>query len=313
MRVRRFLPLILAILLACAALADDVRVVRNVNLRADPSTANNPIRLLTPPDELELIEAEQTSGYYRVRTDGGEEGWVWGKNVRRLEAPEQPTPGAAAVANTIDAQWRSAPPNDTQFTRSDGTVCGSFGTAKSDASKQVNRYKNRTNQPQPATYHDISFEAFRNLPDPDKPPSQWSDAQRAEVESFHDIPVRIQGFLVALKDKGSAESTNCGFKKQNEVDWHMALAEQAGQGEDESMVIETTPRVRRSHPKWTAERLKPWVDADNPIRVSGWIMFDPQHRNHMGKYRASMWEVHPIMRIEVFTDEGLWVDVDDMD
>lgn len=89
----------------------------------------------------------------------------------------------------------------------------------------------------------------------------------------------------------------------------MALVEEPGQGERLAVVVETTPRLRIKHKKWTEKNLDPWLDADAPVRIRGWLMFDPEHRNHMGKYRKSMWEIHPITKIEVWQDEK-WVDLD---
>ena len=56
-------------------------VKRNVNLRLDPSSSNPPLRLLTPPEELELLSPDRVNRYYNVITDAGEEGWVWSSNI----------------------------------------------------------------------------------------------------------------------------------------------------------------------------------------------------------------------------------------
>jgi len=40
-------------------------------------------------------------------------------------------------------------------------------------------------------------------------------------------------------------------------------------------------------------------------------MLDPEHRNMVGKYRGTIWEIHPITKIEVFKD-GQWVDLDQL-
>ncbi|HZH29212.1 MAG TPA: hypothetical protein VEY11_00340 [Pyrinomonadaceae bacterium] len=89
----------------------------------------------------------------------------------------------------------------------------------------------------------------------------------------------------------------------------MALVEEPGQGERLAVVIEPTPRIRRKHKNWTEANLAEWLDSDNPVRISGWLLFDPEHRNHMGKYRQSMWEIHPITKIEVWKNNK-WVDLD---
>ena len=62
-------------------------------------------------------------------------------------------------------------------------------------------------------------------------------------------------------------------------------------------------------PNWTKQKLQPWLSSDKPVRVSGWLMLDPDHRNHLGKFRNTLWEIHPITKFEVFKD-GAFVDLD---
>src|SRR5205085_12177916 len=77
-----------------AASGQTVTVVRNVNLRPDPSSEYPSIRVLTPSEPpLTLLESSPESGYYHVRTSAGEEGYVWGRDVGVSVAP--PRPGRA--------------------------------------------------------------------------------------------------------------------------------------------------------------------------------------------------------------------------
>jgi len=79
-----------------AASGQTVTVVRNVNLRPDPSSEYPSIRVLTPSEPpLTLLESSPESGYYHVRTSAGEEGYVWGRDVGVSVAP--PAPGAPAA------------------------------------------------------------------------------------------------------------------------------------------------------------------------------------------------------------------------
>src|ERR1035441_6290027 len=72
----------LLLLVAFPLHAQQAEVTRNVNLRADPSADNPPIRLLMPPEQVQLLESSKTSGYYHVCTSQAEEGWIWAKNVQ---------------------------------------------------------------------------------------------------------------------------------------------------------------------------------------------------------------------------------------
>jgi hypothetical protein len=100
----------------------------------------------------------------------------------------------------------------------------------------------------------------------------------------------------------------------------MPLTAHVGEGEDVAIIVETTPRVRREHASWTTARLKPWTSHvgshANPnynrqkVRISGWLMLDPEHQDMIdGGLRSTLWEVHPITKIEVW-DSGQWVDLD---
>lgn len=57
-------------------------VERNVNLRPEPSSDPPVIRKLRPPEEVLLIELAPTSGYLHVRTEPGEIGWIWSRQIR---------------------------------------------------------------------------------------------------------------------------------------------------------------------------------------------------------------------------------------
>ena len=53
------------------------------------------------------------------------------------------------------------------------------------------------------------------------------------------------------------------------------------------------------------------VKKKQRVRISGWMMLDPEHPDQVGKTRGSIWEIHPIMKIEV-NQNGSWVDLDSL-
>jgi hypothetical protein len=310
---RAFLCSGIAALLAMAMLPLEVWaqqqaavVTRNVNLRSDPSTSQPRIELLKPPTTLEVLDPNLQSGYLHVRSSDGTEGWVWARNV---EVGPAPTPVAEGVASQIDANWGKPAPQSADFTLN-GKTCGPTGDG-GDA--DTNERKNRTDVP--SAYHDITFDAIASLAYPvaAKSRADWTADQLAQIAPYEGTSVRVIGYLAAVKPQtgGSGESTNCHWTQADEVDWHVALVSQAGQGEPTAVVVETTPRIRLNHPGWKPESLAPWVKSDQPVRISGWVMLDPEHRNHLNKYRATLWEIHPITEIEV-QQNGVWVPLDNV-
>lgn len=314
-RAALFLILLLAFL--GITQAEDAVVTRNVYLRVDPSTDNGPITKLLPPASVHLIEAKSTNGYYHVKTGTGDEGWVWGRNIQIQQGSPSstttttPTSTNVIIADTISTAWDRPVPNQTHFTNQDGTDCGPAGTG---TDIETNTRKNRNDQI--VTSHDVSWSAVRALPDlineHHRELKDFSPAGKALVKSYEGIPVRVIGYIKVIKPQtGNEETTNCASSAEPDTDWHIALVQNAHDAEKTSFVIETTPRIRASHPKWTPAALADWTDTDKQVRVTGYLLYDPEHRAHMGRYRASLWEVHPIVTFEVLKN-GAWVSLDNL-
>jgi hypothetical protein len=319
--LRASFAIALACLMASTALGTDALVKRRATLRSDPSTDRPPIATLQPQEDVELVEPSPTNGYYKVRTAEGDEGWVYSRNLEIVaaspsSAPPAPVPPAApagpilhaGIVSAVSPAWEKPEPNVTTFHGPDG-VCGSTGDGGDTV---TNKRKNRTDVP--VQYHEVTWRAVQVLQYPAHAPkslTDWNSQQLAEIEPYQGIAVSVVGYLAAIKpqDHGGGESTNCHFTNSEEVDWHIPLVERSGDPEATSIVVETTPRVRETHPKWTPNVLTPWVSSAAPVRISGWTMLDPEHAAHIGKFRSTLWEIHPITKIEVFKD-GQWVDVD---
>lgn len=75
------LALIIAALTTTSVLAQAAVVSQPVNLRADPSTENPPLRLLYPPECFQLIPPRASGDVSPARTGRGEEGGAWTRHV----------------------------------------------------------------------------------------------------------------------------------------------------------------------------------------------------------------------------------------
>lgn len=304
------LAFVLAAGLPCQA-AEGV-VKHHATLRNDPSSAHRPLLVLQAGEDVEILDPAPTHNYYHVRTTDGTEGWIYAGNIDITpSAPSTPSAPPAGshpgVASGFAPNWDKPVPPPTTFTGPDGE-CGPTG---SGGDTFTNLRKNRTDDAQ--SYHEVTWKAIQSLPYPNaaKSLAQWTPQEMAQIQPYEGVPVTVVGYIVKIKveDGGAGESTNCHFANPEEVDWHVPFAEHPGDGEATSVVIETTPRIRKSHPNWTAANLAPWVGSQAPVRVSGWTLLDPEHRAHLGKFRSTLWEVHPVMKIEVFKN-GQWVDAD---
>lgn len=217
-----------------------------------------------------------------------------------------PQIGLDAPAAEVLETWEKPKPNKSEI-----PGCTWYGSEGAD--KETNQRKNRTDLP--SSYHAVEFGALMDLEWPREATTRrdkWTKEQLDMIAPFEGEAVTVTGFIVALRPQAnSSEATNCGAKGEDNTDWHMALVGDAGDPEPQAMVIETTPRIKHLHPNWKPAALKPFVNKSDSVRVSGFLLMDPVHKGHLGKYRRTLWEVHPIHRIEVFTGNR-WIDVDDI-
>lgn len=227
---------------------------------------------------------------------------------------------ALAAANAATAQhqgvspgWAHPAPRDTLLPATPA-ACGGVGSGGDTA---TNARKNRVDRA--ATYHRVAFDSLARLPYPRHHPKsrlQWLPPARDSLAQFEGAAVRVTGFLAGVKVEsgGGGETANCHLADSAHVDWHMWLVGRPGDPKAAAVVVETTPRVRRAHPRWTPARLAPAVAQHDSVRISGWLMFDPEHAEQLGgthPTRTTLWEIHPVMKIEVFTT-GRWVALDSL-
>jgi Bacterial SH3 domain len=292
-------------------------VKRNTYLREGPSSSDKKVILLKAGDELELVDSEPTENYYHVRTLDGEEGFAYSKNVTVKEPPEKIREELAAPsgkpAEEISSDWEKPAPQKTTFNGQGGNC--PWNGDNSDPDTFVNKNRADTAEKDGIQYHDVTWAAIAHLEYPVAKPlrKNWTADQIAEITPFEGEALRTTGYLVAFKPQsgGSGEGTNCHLNAPSDTDTHMALVEGIGDAEKTSVVIEFTPRFLTAHPNWKKTALSPWLNSDNPVRISGWLMLDPDHRNHLNRFRSTLWELHPITKIEVWK-ENQWVDLDQM-
>lgn len=189
---------------------------------------------------------------------------------------------------------------------------GSFDgcPAKGDGGDpQLNTLKNRMDT---ATWVPIPFSQLEQLPWPKaierKDMSTWSQADYNTVAQNNGRPVSITGYLANARREGP-ESPNC--HSQTDRDFHIWLVDHPTTDRTNSIVVEATPRVRANHPGWTIDRFNTIVKHQIPVRISGWTMLDPEHPDQVGQTRGTIWEIHPIMQIEVqLNGSNNWIPLD---
>jgi hypothetical protein len=174
----------------------------------------------------------------------------------------------------------------------------------------MNRLKNRVDEGQ---YISVPFDAVETLEWPNtierRRRADWNSGDTATVARYEGLPIVIDGYLAGARQEGP-ESPNCHGADASFRDFHIWLTKTAGEDRTNSIVVEMTPAVRAQHGNWNTELLGRIVRDKDKVRVSGWLMLDPEHPDQVGKTRGTIWEIHPVMRFEI-EQNGRWIPLDD--
>ena len=174
----------------------------------------------------------------------------------------------------------------------------------------LNELKNRDLAPATFTAHTID-EIETTLPQ-DLPKgrqndrSSWNPADQQRCEAIEKEGASVEGFLLKMKPEGT-EACNCGSTTFH--DYHLWLSTTPlpanhGKNVDRSkaMVVEISPRLLGSHKNWKQRTIDHLISNGSKIRISGWLTWDQDHPEQLGNTRATLWEIHPIHKIEVFSN-----------
>ena len=169
---------------------------------------------------------------------------------------------------------------------------------------QLNLLKNRVDE---ANYQQVKLESVLALEWPKEAErrkrAEWPERAKEEISVNEGIPVSVEGYLLRIKEEGP-ESPNCKREEADTRDFHIWLASGPDEEQAHAVVVEATPRVRENHAGWTLSGIRSLIHDRKHVRVSGWLLFDQEHPDQVGKSRGTVWEIHPIMKIEVEQNGG---------
>ena len=225
-----------------------------------------------------------------------------------LGSPARPSPPPVSSGGAVGSVLAGTPgplPDLPQKPKSQEITFKGCPPEGDSSDPELNRLKNRVDE---GAYIPIQFDAILNLPWPKtierKDRAKWSPADTASVSRHEGIPVAVEGFLYEARLEGP-ESPNCHGADAEFRDHHIWLVSSASDERNRAIVVEMTPRVRANHPTWATDALNRIAKNKQRVRISGWLMLDPEHPDQVGKTRGTIWEIHPIMKVEV-NQSGSW-------
>lgn len=175
--------------------------------------------------------------------------------------------------------------------------------------EDLNQLKNRVDK---GAYVPVSLDSLLALTWPKSaeqhPMDEWTSTGRAFISQYMGTPVVVEGYIAALRE-GVADAANCNRSDPRNHFWRLSITKNPRDKRGQSVIAISTPQTRVGH-TWTADFIRDFlVEGRVLVRLSGWLYFNPDSPQEIGRTRATLWEITPLMQIEVFQD-GRWNPLD---
>jgi len=174
---------------------------------------------------------------------------------------------------------------------------------------ELNRQKNRWSAP--AKVEDLTISQVIALPHDaldmmsNEKRSRWNDNALDQAAKSEDRGVQVIGYLAQVREEGPEA---CNGKSDIYHDFHLWITESPYQNKNTGIVVEAIPFWKEQHSAWRFETFEKLAFEHTRVRVTGWILWDQEHGDEVGRSRGSCWEVHPITKFEVFSN-GTWLEL----
>ena len=135
--------------------------------------------------------------------------------------------------------------------------------------------------------------------------SRWTSAAVDEATTDENKAVRVTGYIAHAKESGSEA---CNGKSDVYHDFHIWITPSPNDDKNQGIIVEATPFWKEQFPDWQLHTFEKLANEHAKVRVSGWLLWDEEHGDEVGKSRGSLWEIHPFTKFEVFID-GTWQNI----
>ncbi len=307
--------LIVGLVLSVLLFAEQVTIaIRKNGVKARQEHSRFAPVLATLQKDESFVVRDDVPNWFQIRLRNRKLAWIPKSQTTVLDNDEEEVDTIPSLPSIAFGEEITVA-NCTPITISaDFGICPATGSGGTLAAA----YQQKNRLTIPCSYKRITPDTVLNLPllprtvrsQPDDDPGLMF-LRAAEAQ-----PVVLEGFLAMTKN-GGKEGVNCGiagrFDLRVEIVDHDTTDPRLTRSTH--IVTEATPWFRGTFAGWTPAGIGPFASYTNgfggtmdrpPVRVRiyGFLFFDEAHLGDLNKpanerIRGTVWEVHPITRIEV--------------
>ncbi len=218
-------------------------------------------------------------------------------------SPDATSTAQAAPPEATQAPAPSSPGDAASMGEETYQGCASGGDG---GDTMLNLHKNRIDVP--GAYETRTVADMLALPVPNGvvllARESWLPGDTATVARDEGRAVVVEGYILKVRHEGP-ETPNCHDSSAR--DYHVWLGASPTDSRATSVIVELAPRVVARNPAWGSETAILRLTGKH-VRIGGWTMLDQEHPEQLRQTRGTLWEIHPVTRIDV-EQNGQFVDL----
>ncbi len=183
--------------------------------------------------------------------------------------------------------------------------------------KRLDLWRKKLRLHTPSSYGSISVEQMIAL----QPGCPFKQSEVAEIDRQERRSVALEGYLIRVEQLADGK-TYAHLLRRGDIHLEIAPAPDFTPegGSAQRVICEITVPFQWRRQRWNLEGLAPlaaWVTdgltgssypggtpGGTRVRISGYLLDDFVHCEAVGRSRATVWEIHPITRLEVWNDRA---------
>ncbi|MGH9392738.1 MAG: hypothetical protein ACRD1E_01085 [Terriglobales bacterium] len=173
------------------------------------------------------------------------------------------------------------------------------------------RLKDRIQQaasPQPASVDGIAAYAAPSVLT-GLPRARWKQPDLDLAAAHEHQGVMVEGFLLAAVPRGWS-LWNCNNSRW--IDVRLWIGASADAGQRQAIVAVVTPPWQDANAYWDRATLRALAARQPRVRVTGWMLYADDDAVELTRGRRTLWEIHPVTRIEIARPDGSWQELVDL-
>ncbi|HXN06764.1 MAG TPA: hypothetical protein VN944_06850 [Nitrospiria bacterium] len=130
----------------------------------------------------------------------------------------------------------------------------------------------------------------------------FSPAQNEYLEKNENRAITLEGFLLDFSQEMEAE-VPCKSPAKKEL--RLWVGAGPVQAKSYAVLVELPIHSKDKQDRAKLGRLQVALKRNTKIKISGWVLYNPENPDQYGRIRGTLWEISPITRIEIW-ENGKW-------